>query len=99
MLPVIVDLTARRCWKGEEEIILSGTEYCFLEYLAIHQGQILTREMILERIWGSAEYSQQQIWTTVGRLRKKLGDTRKDYIQVRRGLGYLAGNMIQVKAS
>ncbi len=81
--------------KGQE-IRLTAKEYQLLEYLMLNQGQVLTKENILERIWGiSGQFVvDNTVSVTVGRLRKKIeSDARQpDYIKNVFGLGYRIGD-------
>ena len=81
--------------KGQE-IRLTAKEYQLLEYLMLNQGQVLTKENILERIWGiSGQFVvDNTVSVTVGRLRKKIEpDVRQpDYIKNVFGLGYRIGD-------
>ena len=57
-----------------------------------HQGQTLTREQLVDRIWSDgAQYVEENaLSVTVGRLRKKLEQTgKKNPIQTVYGLGYV----------
>ena len=78
------------------EVFLSYTEYRLLSYLARNAGRILTRDQILERIWGEEYVGEDHVGedhllhVTIGRLRLKLEDQtrRPKYILTRRGIGY-----------
>ena len=45
----------RRVFRGGEEIMLTAREYNLLEFFAKNQGQVLTREMILESVWAQPQ--------------------------------------------
>ena len=81
--------------KGQE-IRLTAKEYQLLEYLMVNQGQVLTKENILEQIWGlSGQFVvENTVSVTVNRLRKKLEPDAKqsDYIKNVFGLGYRIGD-------
>ena len=68
-----------------------GRVFRLLCYLARNAGRIVTRDQILERIWGE-EYSGEDhlLHVTIGRLRQKLEDPARKprYILTRRGIGY-----------
>ena len=54
--------------------------------LMLHQGQVLTRRILLDRVWGINDYRNERIVDTyIKRLRKKFGD---GYILTVRGMGY-----------
>lgn len=75
-----------------KEATLSKTEQKLLRILIEHQGQTLTREQLVDRIWSDgAQYVEENaLSVTVGRLRKKLEQTgKKNPIQTVYGLGYV----------
>lgn len=75
-----------------EEIVLTAKEYQLLEYLMRNQGQVLTKENILEQIWGvdGQFVVDNTVSVTINRLRRKIEpDAKKPvYIQNVFGLGY-----------
>jgi DNA-binding response OmpR family regulator len=88
---LFVDFISNRVTLANREVLLSDTEYRLLCYLARNAGRIVTRDQILERIWGE-EYTGEDhlLHVTIGRLRQKLEDQarRPKYILTRRGIGY-----------
>ncbi|WP_042356784.1 response regulator transcription factor [Bacillus rubiinfantis] len=81
--------------QGHQEILLSPREFQLLDLLVRNIGQVLPREVILERIWGyDADVTTKTIDATVKLLRKKLAIWGKqDLLQSIRGVGYkLADN-------
>lgn len=81
--------------KGQE-LTLTAKEYQLLEYLMINQGQVLTKENILEHVWGleGQFVVDNTVSVTINRLRKKIEpDTRQPvYIKNVFGLGYRIGD-------
>lgn len=73
---------------GREEIPLSSSEYQVLLYLMQNKGKIVTREMLLQKVWDSnGNYVNDNTLTvTMKRLREKLG--RPDYLKTVRSIGY-----------
>ena len=70
------------------ELILSPKEYELLFYFANNAHRVLTREMILDRVWGYDYFGDDRtVDTHVKRLRKKLGIAGKQIVTVR-GAGY-----------
>jgi DNA-binding response OmpR family regulator len=68
-----VDLTARRAFVSESEIALGTTEFRLLEYLARNAGLTLSRQQILDRVWGDEFAGSSNIVDVyVGQLRRKL---------------------------
>ncbi|MDQ5900778.1 MAG: two-component system, OmpR family, copper resistance phosphate regulon response regulator CusR [Patescibacteria group bacterium] len=77
--------------RGGEEIRLTPLEFKLLQYLMSNQGRILTRQMILSRIWlYSSDIETRVVDVYVGYLRKKLdtGHTQK-LVHSIRGFGYV----------
>lgn len=79
----------------EQEIALTAKEYQLLEYLMRNQGQVLTKENILEQIWGldGQFVVDNTVSVTINRLRKKIEPDAKqpEYIHNVFGLGYRIG--------
>jgi DNA-binding response OmpR family regulator len=75
---------------GCDEIQLSPREFQLLDLLVQNKGQVLSREIILERIWGyESEVAPKTIDATVKLIRKKLHSFGKqDLLQSIRGVGY-----------
>ncbi|WP_307781224.1 response regulator transcription factor [Rhabdothermincola sediminis] len=86
-----IDRRSRRVMRGERELVLTKTEFELLSLLAEHAGQVLTRDLIFERIWGYAfETSSNSLDVYIGYLRRKTeqyGDPR--LIHTVRGVGYV----------
>ena len=81
----------KKAVSGENEISLTAKEYQLLEYLMKNQGQVLTKENILEHVWGiDGQYVvDNSVSVLVGRLRKKIEAAGElPYIQNVFGLGY-----------
>jgi DNA-binding response OmpR family regulator len=83
-----IDLMAMRVDVKDEEIVLSPKEYELLIYFINNGNQALSREQILNRIWGyDFEGDDRTVDTVIKRLRKKLGD-EGNRINTIRGVGY-----------
>jgi two-component system OmpR family response regulator len=68
-----IDLLARTVHRGGGEIRLMPTEYKLLEFMARNSGQILTRTMIFEAVWGyHFDPGTNLIDVHMGRLRRKI---------------------------
>ena len=77
--------------KRGEDIELTHREFELLHHLATHMGQVMTREYILETVWGYDYFGDvRTVDVTIRRLREKIEDTpsRPEYILTRRGVGY-----------
>jgi len=81
-----LDLLTRQAWVSNRSVELSTREFLLAEYFLRHPMQVLTREQILDRIWGyDYDPGTNIVNVYVGHLRKKLG---KDQIETVRGMGY-----------
>ncbi|MNI77965.1 Response regulator ArlR [compost metagenome] len=76
--------------RNGQRLQLTPREFQLLDLLARNQNIVLTREVILDRIWGlEADVSLKTIDATVKLLRKKLDSMGgKDTIRSIRGVGY-----------
>ena len=77
--------------KRGEDIELTHREFELLHHLATHMGQVMTREYLLETVWGYDYFGDvRTVDVTIRRLREKIDDTpsRPEYILTRRGVGY-----------
>ena len=85
-----LDLTSRRVSEGARQIDLTPTEFTLLELLMRHQGQVVTRKMMCEHVWGFEwDGPTNVIEVHVNRLRKKLDRSRDEsVIRTIRGRGY-----------
>jgi DNA-binding response OmpR family regulator len=75
---------------GNVEILFSPREFQLLDLLVQNKGQVMPREMILDRIWGyDSDVAPKTIDATVKLIRKKLKSFGKqDLLQSIRGVGY-----------
>lgn len=75
--------------KNWERISLTKTEYELLKFFLVNQRRILSRDMLLDHIWGmDYEGDIRAVDTAIRRLRKKIGE---NVIQTKIGLGYILG--------
>jgi len=85
-----VDPTARRAWRGTEEIELSKTEFDLLELLVRNAGIVLDHTLIYERIWNyDFGPDSKNLAVYISYLRRKIdtGELPK-LIHTVRGVGY-----------
>ena len=81
--------------KRGEEIELTHREFELLHYLAKHIGQVMTREHLLQTVWGYDYFGDvRTVDVTVRRLREKIEDTpsHPTWLITRRGVGYFLKN-------
>jgi two-component system OmpR family response regulator len=82
-----INLAARRVYKNDDEIELTGREYSILELLVRRRGDVVARTALSEHLYSDdSELMSNAIDVHVASLRRKLG---AGVIQTRRGLGYL----------
>jgi DNA-binding response OmpR family regulator len=89
--PFILNVTTRTCHKHAEEIILTPTEFIMLKIFIEHKGSILSREGLLEKIWGDHYVGDMKIVdVNIRRLRRKIEDdaSRPQYLETVWGQGY-----------
>ncbi|AUA33110.1 response regulator transcription factor [Pseudomonas fulva] len=85
-----LDLITHEARRGEHTLNLLPTEYKLLEYLMRHSGQVITRMMIFEEVWGyHFDPGTNLIDVHIGRLRKKIDlPGQSPLIRTVRGSGY-----------
>ena len=89
-----LDLIEREVTRSGKPIALTSQEFDLLEFLCRNAGQLVTRSMLLERIWGIRfEPKTNVLDVHICRLRGKVdGAGREPLIETRRGKGYVLGN-------
>jgi DNA-binding response OmpR family regulator len=81
-----LDLRTRRAQVSGRSIELTAREFALAEMLFRHRGQVLSREQLLDHVWGYDHDPRSNVVDVyVGYLRRKLG---KDLIKSVRGMGY-----------
>ena len=75
---------------GDRTVDLSAREFALLGYLIRHAGQVLTRQQILDAVWGAEpDVYSNVVDLYVHYLRRKLGELgRADRLRTVRGVGY-----------
>lgn len=78
--------TAQSAFVGREEIRLTQKEFLLLQTLLLNKGITLSRELLLNRVWGNDyDGDERTLDTHIRRLRNKIG---KPYITTFIGIGY-----------
>jgi len=86
--PVVVDLDGRSVRVDGREVPLTAKERAIVEVLASRPGAILTRDQLIESVWGDvSDSAAASLDVLVARIRRKLGPGA-GALQTRRGLGY-----------
>lgn len=82
-----IDTAARRVWVDDREIELTSTEFDLLKTLAAHDGMVLSREQLLEQVWGQDFFGEIRVVDVhLGHVRQKLSPHHG--IVTVRGVGY-----------
>ncbi|MCM3782657.1 response regulator transcription factor [Neobacillus mesonae] len=90
ILNLVLSRTSHTVSNGQYHIQLTPREFQLLDLLVRNKGLVLTREVILDRIWGlDADVGPKAIDATVKLIRRKLGVLKnKQLIESIRGVGY-----------
>ncbi|WP_028563599.1 response regulator YycF [Paenibacillus pinihumi] len=92
---LFIDTDMYVVYKDGEPLDLTHREYELVYYLARNCGKVMTREHLLQAVWGFEYFGDvRTVDVTIRRLREKIEDdpSRPEYILTRRGLGYLMRN-------
>ena len=86
-----IDLRARHVTRGHERLALTTREFALLEFLVLHEGEVVGRGEIAEHVWDTAfESMSNVIDVMVQRLRRKIDPPAgPSLIVTRRGEGYM----------
>ena len=84
---IMIDITNYEAYKGGEKLSLTLKEFELLKVLVLSRGKVLTRDFLLDRIWGYEYYGETRtVDVHIRHLRQKLGE--EPYIETVRGVGY-----------
>jgi two-component system alkaline phosphatase synthesis response regulator PhoP len=89
---VVVDFKRHEIYKAGELQELTNREFCLMEYFIAHPGELISRDRMLDEIWGYEVYvTTRTIDNYVLRLRKHIEPDLENprYIKTIRGAGYL----------
>lgn len=90
------DASAGKLYRQGEEIFLQKIEYRLLEIFLENGGILLTRELLLQKLWDDqGEFVEDNTLSVeISRLRRKIGNYQgKSYIETIRGIGYRFNTM------
>ncbi|MGK7885703.1 MAG: response regulator transcription factor [Crocosphaera sp.] len=83
---IVLNLRSRQVYLDNQLVEVSNTEFNLLEILISHKGQVMTRQQLLDHVWGySYDPGSNIVDVYIGYLRKKVG---KNTIATVRGIGY-----------
>jgi len=88
-----INLESYEVKRDGEVIDLTLREFELVKFLAQHQGQVFSREALLEKVWGYEYYGDvRTVDVTVRRVREKIerksNDNNYEYLLTKRGVGY-----------
>jgi two-component system alkaline phosphatase synthesis response regulator PhoP len=82
-----IDTGRRQVWVDDAPVELTAIEFDLLRTLAEHRGMVLSREQLLQKVWGYDYYGEERVVDVhVGHIRQKLGGDR--FVVTVRGVGY-----------
>jgi DNA-binding response OmpR family regulator len=88
---LLLDRTSRRAWLNEGELNLTPKAVALLEYLMTHPDELITRDRLLDAVWGwDYPTGTRTVDTRIAELRRALDDDPADprYIETVTGQGY-----------
>lgn len=92
---LLIDTDMYVVYKDGVALNLTHREYELVYYLAKNCGKVMTREHLLQAVWGFEYFGDvRTVDVTIRRLREKIEDdpSKHEYILTRRGLGYMMRN-------
>ncbi|GIP18370.1 transcriptional regulatory protein WalR [Paenibacillus montaniterrae] len=92
---LFIDTDMYVLYKDGEPVELTHREFELVHYMARNSGKVMTREHLLQAVWGFEYFGDvRTVDVTIRRLREKIENdpSRPEYILTRRGLGYMMRN-------
>lgn len=83
-----LDELTREVRRAGKELSLSPTEWNLLRYLMLNAGRVVSKDQILDEVWGY-DFDPNIVETYISYLRRKLASGEPDLIQTVRGVGYV----------
>ncbi len=86
-----IDIQRHEVWRDGEQIDLTALEFKLLAELAMYSGMVLSREQLLERVWGYDFYGEARVVDVhIGHIRQKIEYDAADpqFVVTVRGVGY-----------
>ena len=90
-----IDVQRHEVYRDDQCIDLTALEFSLLKLLAVYAGMVLSREQLLEQVWGYEFYGEDRVVDVhIGHIRQKLEFNPADpqFILTVRGVGYKFGN-------
>ena len=95
---LVFDRSARRAWLAGEELALTPKAAAVLGYLLTHPDELITRERLLDTVWGwDYPTGTRTVDTRIAELRRALGDDPAEprYIETVPGQGYRFAGLVE----
>lgn len=90
---ITINLSKQDVSVNDRQVTLSKRLWRLLEYLALHQGQTVSKDTLIDRVWGmDSDVLENAVEAAVRKLRQKLGDDKGETIQTVHGFGYRLKN-------
>jgi two-component system alkaline phosphatase synthesis response regulator PhoP len=86
-----IDSQRHEVWRGTERVDLTALEFKLLRLLATHKGMVLSREQLIENVWGYDFYGDDRVVDVhIGHIRQKIeaDPANPRYLLTVRGIGY-----------
>ena len=86
-----IDTQRHQVWRDDNEIELTALEFNLLKTLATYPGMVLSREQVLQKVWGYDFYGDERVVDVhIGRIRQKLESdpANPQFVLTIRGVGY-----------
>jgi two-component system response regulator MprA len=86
-----MDLKSREVWRGSRAVELTALEFNLLSYFARHPRQVLSRDQLLDHVWGFGQgVTSNVVDVYLGYLRQKIeADGEPRVLHTVRGVGYV----------
>jgi len=88
---LVIDSWAMKLFVRGIEVPTTSLEFRLIDYLARHQGQVFTRDVLLDSVWGDMQFvTPRSVDACIRRIREKIEPDRKRpaYLKTIRGVGY-----------
>jgi len=88
---LVIDSLAMKLSVRGTEVPTTSLEFRLIEYLARHRGQVFTRDLLLDAVWGDMQFvTPRSVDACIRRIREKIepNRARPTYLKTVRGVGY-----------
>jgi len=72
--PFRLDLSSEQLWRDSQAIALRPKTFAVLRYLVEHEGQLVTKDALLDAVWAGTVVGDTVLKSCIGELRQALGD-------------------------